>query len=167
LNVNRFSESLQERAVTEKELHTLVCRLADEGAWRELVHEDPERRRFEQLLRDDDVDVWVLSWMQFHDTGYHDHDASCGAVAVVEGEVVEERLTIGGTPLRTVHRKGERFSFDPSLVHRMHNETMSLCVSIHAYSPPLTRLGAYVIEADGTLRRLTQTGDSELVPLTA
>jgi hypothetical protein len=66
-----------------------------------------------------------------------------------------------------VHRKGERFSFDPSLVHRMLNETTSLCVSIHAYSPPLTRLGAYVIEADGTLRRLTQTGDSELVPLTA
>jgi hypothetical protein len=153
--------------VTEKELHGLVCRLAEEGAWRALVHEDPERRRFEQLLRDDDVDVWVLSWMQFHDTGYHDHDASCGAVAVVEGEVVEEQLTIGGTPLRTIHRSGETFSFDPSRVHRMHNETVSLAVSIHAYSPPLTRLGAYVIEPDGTLRRLTQAGDSELAPLTA
>ena len=153
--------------MTEKELHGLVCRLAEEGAWRALVHEDPENRRFEQLLRDEDVDVWVLSWMQFHDTGYHDHDASCGAVAVVEGEVVEERLTIGGTPLRRTHRKGETFSFDPSHVHRMHNETPRLCVSIHAYSPPLTRLGAYVIEEDGTLRRLTQAGDSELAPLTS
>ena len=94
--------------------------------------------------------------MQFHDTGYHDHDSSCGAVAVVEGEVVEEQLAIGGTPKRTIHRKGETFSFDPSHVHRMHNETPRLAVSIHAYSPPLTRLGAYVIEADGTLRRLTR-----------
>jgi predicted metal-dependent enzyme (double-stranded beta helix superfamily) len=153
--------------VSEKELHELVCRLAEEGAWRSLVHEDPEHRRFERLLLDDDVDVWVLSWMQFHDTGYHDHDASSGAVAVVEGEVVEEQLTIGGAPLRTVFKAGARFSFDPSRVHRMHNETPRLAVSIHAYSPPLTRLGAYVIEPDGTLRRLTQTGDSELAPLTA
>jgi hypothetical protein len=153
--------------VSEKELHELVCRLADEGAWRSLIHEDPEHRRFERLLLDDDVDVWVLSWMQFHDTGYHDHDASCGAVAVVEGEVVEEQLTIGGAPRRTIYRAGARFSFDPSRVHRMHNETPRLAVSIHAYSPPLTRLGAYVIEPDGTLRRLTQTGDSELAPLTA
>ena len=153
--------------MTEQELRGLVSRLAEEGAWRALVHEDPDHRRFERLLLDDDVDVWVLSWMQFHDTGYHDHDASCGAVAVVVGEVVEEQLTIGGTPLRTTRRAGETFSFDPSRVHRMHNETPSLAVSIHAYSPPLTRLGAYVIEADGTLRRLTQTGDSELAPLTA
>ena len=153
--------------MSEKELHELVCRLAEEGAWRSLVHEDPEHRRFERLLLDDDVDVWVLSWMQFHDTGYHDHDASSGAVAVVEGEVVEEQLTIGGAPLRTVFKAGARFSFDPSRVHRMHNETPRLAVSIHAYSPPLTRLGAYVIEPDGTLRRLTQTGDSELAPLTA
>ncbi len=153
--------------MSEKELHALVCRLAEEGAWRSLVHEDPEHRRFERLLLDDDVDVWVLSWMQFHDTGYHDHDASSGAVAVVEGQVVEEQLTIGGAPLRTVFEVGARFSFDPSRVHRMHNETPRLAVSIHAYSPPLTRLGAYVIQPDGTLRRLTQTGDSELAPLTA
>ena len=151
--------------MTEQELRDLVCRLAEEGAWRALVHEDHEQRQFEQLLRDDDVDVWVLSWMQFHDTGYHDHDISCGAVAVVEGELVEERLCIGGAPKRTAYRAGDRFTFDPSHVHRMHNETPRLAVSIHAYSPPLRALGAYVIDDDGTLRRLTQAGDSELSPL--
>lgn len=148
--------------MNEQQLRDLVDRLAAEGAWRALVHEDPERRRFEQLLRDDDVDVWVLSWMQFHDTGYHDHDISSGAVAVVEGEVVEERLTIGGTPRRCTYRAGDVFSFDPSHVHRMHNETTSLAVSIHAYSPPLRAMGAYHVEPDGTLRRFTQAGDSEL-----
>jgi hypothetical protein len=148
--------------MSEQELRDLVCHLADQGAWRALVHEDLEQRRFEQLLRDDDVDVWVLSWMQFHDTGYHDHDISRGAVAVVEGELVEERLTIGGTPRRATYRAGDRFTFDPSHVHRMHNETEQLAVSIHAYSPPLRALGAYVIEDDGTLRRMTQAGDAEL-----
>jgi len=151
--------------VSEQELRELVCRLAEEGAWRALVHEDPGQRRFEQLLLTGDVDVWVLSWMQFHDTGYHDHDISCGAVAVVEGELVEERLTIGGRPRRATYRAGDRFTFDPSHVHRMHNETPRRAVSIHAYSPPLRALGAYVIEDDGTLRRMTQAGDSELTPL--
>ncbi len=153
--------------MTEKELHGLVCRLAEEGAWRALVHEDPEHRRFEQLLRDDDVDVWVLSWMQFHDTGYHDHDASCGAVAVVEGEVVEERLTIGGTPLRRSTARARRSRSIRRTCTGCTTRRRGCAVSIHAYSPPLTRLGAYVIEADGTLRRLTQAGDSELAPLTA
>ena len=111
--------------------------------------------------------MWVLSWMQFHDTGYHDHDV-----------VLRRRRGGGGRgrrgapddrrhARRRIHRQGETFSFDPSHVHRMHNETPRLCVSIHAYSPPLTRLGAYVIEEDGTLRRLTQAGDSELAPLTS
>ena len=153
--------------MTEKELHGLVCRLAEEGAWRALVHEDPENRRFEQLLRDEDVDVWVLSWMQFHDTGCHDHDASCGAVAVVEGEVVEERLTIGGTPDAPDPPPGRDLLVRPVARAPDAQRDAAAGVSIHAYSPPLTRLGAYVIEADGTLRRLTQTGDSELAPLTA
>src|SRR5258707_7904125 len=102
--------------MTERELHGLVSRLAEEGAWRSLVHEDAEHRRFERLLLDDDVDVWVLSWMQFHDTGYHDHDASCRAGAVVEGEGVEGQLTIGGSPPRADHPQGQTVSFDPSPV---------------------------------------------------
>ena len=153
--------------MSEKELHELVCRLAEEGAWRALVHEDPERRRFERLLRDDDVDVWVLSWMQFHDTGYHDHDV------VLRRRGGRRGRGRGGA----AHDRRRAEADDPPqgrdvLVRSvarapMHNETPRLAVSIHAYSPPLTRLGAYVIEADGTLRRLTQTGDSELAPLTA
>ena len=53
--------------------------------WRPLVTLDAERRRFEQLWRDEHLDVWVISWMHGHDTGFHDHDVSQGAVAVVAG----------------------------------------------------------------------------------
>jgi len=148
------------------ELRELVTRIAaDPERWRPLVSHETGDRHFEQLWRDDEVDVWVISWANGNDTGFHDHDVSSGAVAVVEGELVEERLTIGGIPRRVAYRAGDRFTFDPSHVHRMHNETPRLAVSIHAYSPPLRALGAYVIERDGTLRRLTQAGDSELTPL--
>src|SRR3954462_8449602 len=117
--------------MSEQDLRDLVCHLADQAAWRSLVHEDLEQRRFEQLLRDDDVAVWVLSWMQFHETGSPAPAVSRGAVAVVEGGLVEERLAIGGTPRRATDRAADRFTCEPAHVHRMHNETEQLAVSIH------------------------------------
>ena len=88
-----------------------------------------------------------------NDTGFHDHDLSYGAVAVVQGEIIEERLVVGGPPRQLPHRAGETFGFDASHVHRMRKDDAALAVSIHAYSPPLSRMGAYEVDADGTLRR--------------
>ena len=146
-------------------LRRLVAGIAaDPAVWRPLVDLDIEHRHYEQLWRDDHVDVWVISWMNGHDTGYHDHDLSCGAVAVVEGELVEERLVIGAPPRRRCYRAGERFDFDASHVHRMHQSGGGPAISIHAYSPPLWRMGAYSIETDGTLRRTSISYAEELRP---
>ena len=137
---------------------------ADPGTWRGLVNLDAEHRHFAQLWRDDHVDVWVISWMNGHDTGFHDHDLSSGAVAIVEGELVEERLAIGGPPRQRRYRAGTSFGFDASHVHRMHQAGGGPAISIHAYSPPLWRLGAYAIEPDGTLRRASISYAEELRP---
>jgi hypothetical protein len=146
-------------------LRRLVTRIATEpDAWRPLVNLDAEHRHFAQLWRDDHVDVWVISWMNGHDTGFHDHDLSRGAVAIVEGELVEERLAIGGPPRRRVYGAGTSFGFDASHVHRMHQARGGPAISIHAYSPPLWRMGAYAIEADGTLRRASISYAEELRP---
>ena len=81
------------------ELRELVGRIAaDPGQWRPLVRGDTPQRHFEQLWRDDHVDVWVITWASGNDTGFHDHDVSHGAVAVVQGELIEERLVVGGPP---------------------------------------------------------------------
>jgi hypothetical protein len=37
-------------------------------------------------------------------------------------------------------------------------------ISIHAYSPPLWRMGAYAIESDGALRRTSISYAEELRP---
>ena len=87
------------------------------------MRHDTGERHFEQLWRDDHVDVWVISWANGNDTGFHDHDVSSGAVAVVEGELIEERLVLGGAPRRLHHRAGETFDFDASHVHRMHQDS--------------------------------------------
>jgi predicted metal-dependent enzyme (double-stranded beta helix superfamily) len=145
------------------ELRDLVSRIAaDPGQWRQLVHSDSAERRFEQLWRDDHVDVWVISWASGNDTGFHDHDVSRGAVAVVEGEIVEERLVVGGPPRHLRHRTGDTFDFDASHVHRMRQDAAVPAVSIHAYSPPLWRMGTYTVEPDGTLRRQSISYAEEL-----
>ena len=154
--------------LTRHELRALVTRLAAEPErWRPLVRAGVPDRHFEQLWRDDQVDVWVISWTRGNDTGFHDHDVSRGAVAVVEGEIVEERLVVGGVPRRIRHTAGQTFDFDASHVHRMCQESASVAVSIHAYSPPLWRMGAYVIQPDGTLCRESISYAEELRPVDA
>lgn len=154
--------------MTRDELRELVTRIAAEPArWRSLVCLDTDDRHFEQLWRDDDVDVWVISWTNGNDTGFHDHDVSSGAVAVVEGELIEERLVLGGDPVRRHHRAGEAFDFDASHVHRMHHDSGTRAVSIHAYSPPLWRMGSYVVASDGTLQRRSISYAEELRPVEA
>jgi len=151
--------------MTRSELRGLVGRIADEPErWRSLVHHGSGERHFEQLWRDDRVDVWVISWANGNDTGFHDHDLSSGAVAVIEGELVEERLVVGGAPVRRRHRAGQTFDFDASHVHRMLHESGTRAVSIHAYSPPLWRMGSYAVGADGTLRRQSISYAEELRP---
>ncbi len=137
---------------------------ADPQQGRSLVRHDTGERHFEQLWRDDDVDVWVISWGNGNDTGFHDHDVSSGAVAVVEGELIEERLVLGGAPRRLPHRAGEVFDFDSAHVHRMRQDSDTPAVSIHAYSPPLWRMGSYAVNQDGTLRRQSISYAEELRP---
>jgi hypothetical protein len=85
-------------------------------------------------------------------------------VAVVEGELVEERLVVGGPPRVRRHRAGDVFDFNASHVHRMRQDADTPAVSIHAYSPPLWRMGTYVVGPDGTLERRSISYAEELRP---
>jgi predicted metal-dependent enzyme (double-stranded beta helix superfamily) len=158
-------EPAPDRDRNRRELRELVTGIAaDPRRWRPLVHRRTGERRFEQLWRDDHLDVWVISWANGNDTGFHDHDVSSGAVAVVEGELIEERLVLGGAPRRLHHRAGQVFDFDAAHVHRMRQDSGTRAVSIHAYSPPLWRMGSYAVAPDGTLRRQSISYAEELRP---
>src|SRR5215212_9294532 len=143
-------------------LHELVTDLAARPeAWSHLVRHAPNQRTYEQVVLNEDVGVWLICWMDDHDTGFHDHDLSSGAVAVVQGRVREERLGLGGGSSR-VYGPGEAFDFAAHDIHRMSHAGGGPAVSLHAYSPPLLRMGAYSFDDAGLLRRVSLSYEEEL-----
>jgi predicted metal-dependent enzyme (double-stranded beta helix superfamily) len=135
--------------------------------WGHLVRHDARERVYEQLWRDEHVAAWVICWMDEHDTGFHDHDLSSGAVAVVRGALREQRLALGRDPLTRVFAAGATFSFSASDIHRVEHFGNDPAVSLHVYSPPLERMGAYTVGADGALARHSMSYAEELRPLAA
>jgi len=59
---------------------------------------------------------------------------------------------------------GGSFTFGPSHIHRV-TCASPYAVSIHAYSPPLWRLGQYTVAHDGALHRMSVSYADELRPL--
>jgi len=150
------------------DLRGLVTQLAAEpDVWKPHVRHVPEQRTYALLRHDEDIMAWVISWMDTHDTGFHDHDLSSGAVAVLAGQIREERLRLGGGPLVRTFEPGDVFDFVASDIHRVAHGGGGPAVTLHAYSPPLWRMGAYEIGGDGGLRRHSLSYAEELRPLTA
>jgi predicted metal-dependent enzyme (double-stranded beta helix superfamily) len=151
------------RALDSRELAELAGGYAaDRDLWLPHVRVDAERRACHPLLRSPLATVWLLCWMPGQDTGFHDHDGAAGAVAVVAGRVLEERLQVGGEPLRQAHGAGTVFGFGSSVIHRVAHAEGWPAVTIHAYSPALRRMGAYTVEPSGELRRHALDEDVEL-----
>jgi predicted metal-dependent enzyme (double-stranded beta helix superfamily) len=130
--------------------------------WRAHVRHDPDQRVFHRLLADEHVTVYLICWMPGHDTGFHDHDGSAGAVAVLEGEVVEERLRIGSEPASAVFGPGGVLEFGPADIHRVRHHGSAPAVTLHAYSPALRRMGAYAVDEQGRLVRHALDEEVEL-----
>ena len=130
--------------------------------WVALIHHDPQERTYALLHEDDDVSVWLLCWSEDQDTGFHDHDTSAAAITVVSGNVREDRMRLGGEPLSRLVRAGETVTVPPSAIHRVLHAGTGPAVTIHAYSPPLVRTGAYELGPGGELLRIPQDGHEEL-----
>jgi hypothetical protein len=123
-------------------------------------------RTYRELFCDEHLGAWVIRWGEAADTGFHDHDVSAGAVYVLEGQVREERLALGGKPRVRTFEEGESFAFEASDIHRVSHAGRVPALTVHLYSPPLSQMGAYLIEKTGVLRRMTITHEEELRPLT-
>jgi predicted metal-dependent enzyme (double-stranded beta helix superfamily) len=154
------------RDLTREELRAVAASIgACPELWEGSVRHDRFQRVYEELVTDDYLAIWMICWSEGHDTGFHDHDGSAGAVSVMRGHLREERLRIGGPPSVVELGPGSAFDFESTDIHRVVNPGGEPAVSIHAYSPPLRGMGSYVIEPTGALRRHTLAKGTELRPL--
>jgi hypothetical protein len=165
VSVAHLLRRLPDRDLTETELEALAAGIAHQPeSWAHQVAFDGEERVYASLHRDAHVDVWLLCWTPENDTGWHDHDISSGAVAVVAGELVENNLTLVHGARETRVPAGRVFSFGPDHIHRL-NGAVHGSISVHAYSPPLWRMGQYAVSDAGVLRRISLSYADELRPI--
>jgi hypothetical protein len=158
-------DHLPDRDLSQTELCELTAGLASRpDLWQDHLAFDDDERVFASLHRDAHVDVWLICWTRENDTGWHDHDISSGAVAVVSGALLEHNLGVSADHVRTVVPEGNVFSFGPDHIHRLTGEYDG-SVSVHAYSPPLWRMGQYAVSDAGVLRRKSVSYADELRPL--
>jgi predicted metal-dependent enzyme (double-stranded beta helix superfamily) len=151
------------RDLNAVELEAFVRALAERPElWIELVRHDARQRAYEELLCDRHLTAWLICWMDDHDTGFHDHDLSAGAVAVVSGAVREERLVIDGPPASRTLGSGSTFHFSAADIHRVRHAGQDPAVTLHVYSPPLLRMGAYAVGENGVLVRRPMSSAEEL-----
>ena len=128
----------------------------------------PETARwFTRIHGDEELDIWLISWVPGHATELHDHGGSLGALTVLSGSLNEfrwdgrrlrrRRLDTGdqaGFPLGWVHdvvwapRPVSRPVGGPATTGKAQPT-----LSVHAYSPPLTAMSYYEVTDRNTLRR--------------
>jgi Cysteine dioxygenase type I len=116
-------------------------------------------RWYTRLHGDDELDVWLISWVPDRSTELHDHGGSLGALTVVSGSLRETRWD--GQALRRKHlRAGDQAAFPLGWVHdvvwapdRVTSAPITSTLSVHAYSPPLTAMSYYDVTNRNTLRR--------------
>ncbi|MDX6286837.1 MAG: hypothetical protein QOG53_2322 [Frankiales bacterium] len=150
-----LAESLQTQPLTHQELVAVALGFARaQDGWRHQIQYDENDRYTFLLHADDDVDIWLCTWLAGQRTSLHDHGGSAGAIAVVTGQLTESRLARGGRIGRRRIRAGRSSLVTPNVVHDVRNDKQRPAVSIHAYSPPLTRMSFYDREGIASVSRL-------------
>lgn len=127
----------------------------------------PESRRwFTRIHGDDELDVWLISWVPGEPTELHDHAGSLGALTVLSGSLAELRWD-GRALRRRRLEAGDQAGFPLGWVHDVVwapgtiagtgsgpvRAGTSPTLSVHAYSPPLTAMSYYEVTDDNRLRR--------------
>jgi predicted metal-dependent enzyme (double-stranded beta helix superfamily) len=144
------------------DLAALVRRVAgDVDRWLpRLQLPDGNDRWWTRLAADDRVDVWLLSWLPGHNTDLHDHGDSAAAFTVVRGSLSEIRIDGDGQRTSHVRATGSATSLGAGVIHDVTGAGTQPAVSIHAYSPPLTRMN-YFDPATLRVVRTVQSNEPE------
>lgn len=115
-----------------------------------------DERWYNRLYGDDELDIWLISWVPDKSTELHDHGGSLGALTVVSGALQETRWDGHGLRSREL-TAGDQAGFPLGWVHDVvwapAPNPAPATLSVHAYSPPLSAMSYYGVTERNTLRR--------------
>ncbi|MEO7235226.1 MAG: hypothetical protein ABIW80_07615 [Lapillicoccus sp.] len=121
-----------------------------------------------RLAGDARTDVWLISWPEGSQTGWHDHGDAAGAFAVASGAVEELTWALGTVQHRRLtwgspHGVGEGDSraFGRDHVHNVVGAGPGRTLTVHAYAPGLVSMGEFELAAEGPVRLATNRGDAD------
>lgn len=117
----------------------------------DLLLPDSGQRTWARLAGDARSDVWLISWPEDVEAGWHDHGDAVGAFAVASGSVLEETWALGAVQRRRL-TVGESHSFRAEQVHNVRGFGPGRALTVHAYSPALVTMGGYVVGPTGPVR---------------
>lgn len=141
-------EILRERAVaperpTPYKLAEVLAPEADR--YLDRVRYDPLRYVRHPVLLWEDWEVMLIGWEAGQITPIHDHRGVLGGMAILSGNVVEERFTVPKDLPELadsrVRPEGDLSETGPTILHRL--IPRSRAVSLHVYRPPLRTMGIW------------------------
>jgi Cysteine dioxygenase type I len=132
--------------------------------WGHAVTFEPVRRSHRVLYKTPQLEIALFGWAAGQDTVFHDHGGASGAAFICSGLLVEDTIEAVDGKIVTQHTHARfaetAFSFGPDYVHRVrHDPRYGICLSIHAYTPPVSDSVDYEVVPDGTLRALDAVRD--------
>jgi hypothetical protein len=136
--VNRFTRSQLLRTARLFATDPDLAHLVDLGS---------TERQWHRLDATDHLEIWLLGWPARTTTGWHDHGDSEGAFLTVRGALTETTWSRGEFHDRELGA-GEGRSFGVRHVHEVSNLGSLPALSVHVYSPALTRMTRYAVVGD-------------------
>ena len=149
MNISEITrEILREHAIgPERPTPASLARILAPEADRylERVRFDPTHYVRHPLLLWEDWEVMVIGWEAGQITPIHDHRGVLGGMAILAGNIVEERFTVPKDLPELadsrVRPEGDLSETGPTVLHRLIPRSRS--VSLHIYRPPLRQMGIW------------------------
>jgi quercetin dioxygenase-like cupin family protein len=138
------------RTASLTELRTVARRYALNPNLAALLPESRERT-WARLAGDARTDVWLISWPEGSETGWHDHGEAAGAFVVASGVVIEQTWASGRVQSRRLI-EGEARSFGRDHVHNVVGAGPGRALTVHVYAPGLVEMGRFELASDGPVR---------------
>jgi hypothetical protein len=152
------------RPLTPDECVQVAAEIAERGIWKnvELTPTESQNRGYACIYKDEWCEMWVLSWLPQHSTGFHDHGESNVGFCVVQGAIVEQQLRFAEPPRELTLAVGDTRAASSDYIHCLEWDSGAPAVTVHVYSPRLTVVGQYRYDDEGVLRRELQPALDEL-----